>query len=302
MKDIARPLTRTSLYRYWSGMTSFSVWGMTLVALTVAGAALAGCGDTSNFVGDMPENGGSGGTKANAGSSSGGTTSHAGATSTGGTTSHAGSTSVAGTGSGGTSQGGTGAGGTSSQGGTGTGGTDPGDCAQLSGNWIRCGQGRGVVHRTAPGKCDSKLPHADAIKPIDPQLDECTKDTECTAKPNGFCAAFYPGFIEGQAHNYCAYGCTQDADCADGQVCQCGTEIGACVSARDCKSDQDCQGGLCAQYDACPGVPSYEFACQKPGDQCASDAQCQQSNPNKQFCTVTGNDQHRECVSAQCAI
>lgn len=299
MKKSSRLLTHTGVYRYWSGMTSFSVWGTTLVAITVAGAALAGCGETSNFVGNMPENGGSGGTTSNAGSSSGGTTSHAGTTSGG--TSSAGTTSVAGTGSGGTAQGGTGAGGTT-HGGTGTGGTDPGNCTKLSGNWTSCDQGHGVVHRTAPGKCESKLPGAGSLDPIDPQLDECTKDSECTAKPNGFCAAAYADFTQNKPHNYCDYGCTQDADCSQGQICQCGAEIGACVSARDCKSDQDCQGGLCAQYDACPGVPSYDFACQKPNDQCTSNAQCQQSDPNKQFCAVTGNDSHRECVGVQCQI
>jgi hypothetical protein len=152
-----------------------------------------------------------------------------------------------------------------------------------------------------PGKCDSKLPHAGSIPALDPQSDECTQDSQCTAKPNGFCSALHPGFIEVKAHNVCIYGCTQDSECGAAEICQCGTEIGACVSARACRSDQDCQGLLCAQFDVCPGVPSYDFACQKPNDECVTDADCRAANPEKQFCTV-GASGHRECVGVACAI
>jgi hypothetical protein len=303
LKKSSRPLTHIDARRYWSGMTSFSVWGTTLVAITVAGAALAGCGETSNFVGNLPEGGGSGGTTSNAGSSNGGSAPHGGTTASAGTTSSGGKSSSGGTGLGGDAPlaGTTSTGGSVATGGTGTGGV-PGNCTPLSGNWISCDQGQGLVHRTAPGKCDSKLPHAEALQPIDPQLDECTKDTECTAKPNGYCAVFYPGFTNTKRHNYCAYGCLTDADCGQGQACQCGSEIGECTSATTCKSDEDCQGGLCLQFDSCPGVPAYDFACQTPSDQCATNTQCRESDAGKQFCTVVGNDNHRECDGVQCAI
>jgi hypothetical protein len=186
-------------------------------------------------------------------------------------------------------------------GGTGMGGADPGNCTQLSGNWISCEQGHGLVHRTAPGTCDSKLPRAGSIDPIDAQLDECTKDTECTAKPNGYCTPWHQGLSNVKNHNFCAYGCLTDADCGQGAACQCGTEFGTCTSATTCKSDQDCQGGLCAQFDPCPGVPSYDFACQTSADQCQTDTECRERDSGKQFCTVVGNDRHRECAGVQCA-
>ena len=76
--------------------------------------SVVGCGETSNFVGNMPDEGGSGGTKSDGGTTGGGTTSRAG-TSSGGVTSHAG------TGSGGTTP----SGGTTQSGGTSAGGTTP---------------------------------------------------------------------------------------------------------------------------------------------------------------------------------
>lgn len=303
MKKIARRLTHTRALRYWSGMTSLKVWGSALVVV-MSTASAVGCGETSNFVGNMPDDGGSGGTSSGAGTNGGGSGNKGGSTSQAGTGTTAGTTSTAGTGNGGTSQGGTGQGGTGQGGststaGTGMGGGTTGDCTQLSGNWTICKDG--PVHRTAPGKCDSKLPHAGSIPAVDPQLDECTSDSQCTAKPNGFCSVLYPGFSDVKAHNSCSYGCTQDSDCGENQACQCGSEIGECTTSIQCKSDKDCQGGLCAQFDACPGVPTYDFQCQNPADECASDADCRAKDANKQFCAI-GQSGHRECVGVECAI
>jgi hypothetical protein len=273
-------------------MRHFQVWGLSFLLVT-----MVGCGETANLVGNMPDEGGSGGTKSNGGTDSAGTTSHAGA-SNGGVTSHAG------TGSGGTTQsGGTGAGGTTPSGGTGMGGATNGGtgmggavtgCQALGGNWQTCD--RGIVHRTEPGQCENKLTGSGTVQPISAQLDECTKDSQCTKQPMGYCAASVGGLIE--PHNACFYGCQKDSDCDASLVCLCGSSIGTCVRSSGCASDQDCSGGsLCTTYDTCPGVPVTDFACQKPADQCTTDADC--TGTPTQFCAI-GNGDHRECVPGQC--
>ncbi len=289
MKNSPGAVTQGGSARYRRGMRHLQVWGFTLL--------LASCGETSNFVGSMPDDGGSGGSKANGGTASGGGTSNAGTTSNGGAMAYAGTASGGTSPSGGTQNGGNDTGGATHNGGSGMGGV-PAGCIQQSGNWIGCDNG--LVHRTAPGKCDSKLPRATAIPPTNPDLDECTKDSECTEKPNGFCDVLVGGFVQVQPHNICAYGCLLDAECAENTVCRCGAFVGECRSATDCKSDQDCSdGALCTQFDSCPGVPKVtDFACQKPADTCTANGDCKDGS--KQFCSVNGD--HRECVGVHCAI
>jgi hypothetical protein len=283
-------------------MTDFKVWGSTLVVVAV----VVGCGETSNFVGTGPA-GGNGGTasggnatggNATGGNATGGSSSKAGSSSSAGKSASAGS-DAGGSGSGGdVAAGGTSAGGSVATGGSGMGGGDPtGDCTKRSGNWLSC---KGGLHRTEPGKCQSKLPRAGAIPPTKPDLDECTKDSECTAKPNGFCDVLPSGFVPVEPHNICAYGCLQDSDCSDGAVCLCGDFIGSCETAPSCKSDEDCTGGaLCTQYDSCPGVPVSSFACQTPNDQCQTNVDCVEAS--KRFCSISGNDGSRACVGVRCA-
>ncbi|HWA72299.1 MAG TPA: hypothetical protein VG937_08200 [Polyangiaceae bacterium] len=43
-------------------------------------------------------------------------------------------------------------------------------------------------------------------------------------------------------------GCIEDADCGAGQICECGFDIGRCLSA-SCATDDDCGDGLCARLD-----------------------------------------------------
>jgi hypothetical protein len=274
-------------------MMHLKAWGSTFVIL----AAAVGCGETSNFVGTTTDGGTSAG-----GTASGGMKSQAGSNSQAGTKSSAGTGSggtgeSAGTGSGGTSEsGGTALGGETSSGGTGIGGRASTGCKDLGGNWQSCDNG---VHRTEPGKCTSKLPRADAIKPLDPTLDECTKDSECTKQANGYCSVLQGGFVAVKPHNICFYGCTQDSDCTETTACLCGPFIGTCEQASTCKSDKDCSGGaLCGQFDSCPGVPVSDFACTNPQDQCTTNADCQQAN--KQFCSVR-NAGYRECTGVECA-
>jgi hypothetical protein len=292
LKNSSGAVTHAGRLRYWPGMTDFKLWGSTLVIAAV----VAGCGDTTNFVGTTPDEGGAGGTKTSGGASSAGSTSKAGAASNAGS-------SVGGSAGGGSSTGGSvangGTAGSMANGGfAGTIIDPPGPgCTKLSGNWMSCEDG--IVHRTEPGKCDSKLPRAAAIPPTAADLDECTKDSQCTTKPNGYCGVSQGGFVQTKPHNICVYGCLQDAECNDGSICECGGLIGACTSAPACKSDKDCAGGmLCTQYDSCPGIPEVSFACQDPADRCITDADC--TDPNMQFCSV-GQTQHRECVGVRCA-
>ena len=287
-------MTHGGRFRYWRVMTDFKLWGSTLVIAAV----VAGCGGTSNFVGTTPDEGGAGGTKQmSGGASSAGSTSKAGATSNAGS-STGGSSDGGSTTGGGVSNGGTGGG--ISNGGFGGAIIDPPGpgCTKLSGNWMSCDNG--LVHRAAPAQCASKLPRAAAIPPTDAALDECTKDSQCTAKPNGYCGVLHSGFVPTKPHNICLYGCLQDSECSDGSICECGDFVGSCTSAPACKSDKDCTGGaLCTQYDSCPGVPGVtSFACQDPADKCETNADCTQ--PNLQFCSI-GETQHRECVGVRCA-
>jgi hypothetical protein len=300
LKKSSSAVTHAARLRYWPGMTDFKVWGATFVMV----AGVVGCGETANFVGTGPGAGGSGGTtstsggSASGGSANGGSSSKAGSPSSAGK--NAGGIDAGGTGSGGSSPtGGNSTGGSVATGGTGMGGGDPigPGCSKQSGNWLTCDNG--LVHRTEPGKCESKLPRAAAIAATKPDMDECTKDSECSAKPNGFCDVLQNGFIPVQPHNICVYGCLQDADCSEGTVCLCGDLIGHCETAPACKSDKDCTGGtLCTQYDSCPGVPVHAFACQTTNDKCETDADCVENG--KQFCSL-GNDGQRDCVGVRCA-
>jgi hypothetical protein len=226
--------------------------------------ALGGCSEGANLIGNVEDIGGSGGTSNRAGNSNGGSTSSAGS------------------------------GGTSSSGGK----APTGDCATGSGNWVSCENGS--VHRTVPGTCESKLPRARTLPAMNTALDQCTQDSQCAEKPNGYCTVIYNGFLP-ETHNGCLYGCLTDAECGPNDVCQCGEDIGNCTTSSGCKSDQDCSGGAwCSRFDSCPGVPTYDYGCEKPTDQCRTNLDCAGSSAG-QFCSE-GPAGIRECTREQCAI
>jgi hypothetical protein len=269
-------VTRSSVLRYQLGMRHNLAWSSGLAALSLVIA----CGETSNLVGEDPI-AGSSGAGSTAGKSSGGTAAGGGASggaapggaqSTGGSNSLAGSAGKAPT----------------------AGSHDPGNCTKGDGNWVTCDSG--VVHREKPGTCTSSLPRPQPQPATATGLDECTSDSECTEKPNGYCHLPPVGFVPVEPHNVCSYGCTTDADCGVNQACRCGDGIGNCVSSRGCLSDQDCDGTLCSRYDACPGVPTYDFACQDPADQCQTGQDC--TEPGEQFCALEG--EHRACAGVVC--
>jgi len=248
-----------------------------------SGAGASGGGTTANA--GAP---GSAGSPGVGGASNGGATNSAGSPSAGGTTDSGGASSAGAPGTAGTSNSG------------GAGGAPNAACQDpvaLGGGWERCKNG--LVHRPTPGKCEY-APRATPI-PATGAADQCTKDNQCTANPNGYCEFVSAGNTSGPSANFCAYGCLADADCGAGKVCQCGGVAGAgvCGSAPSCKSDSDCGGALCTTYDSAPGCMSLTFACQTPADKCEANSDCPPSG-NGSICTMSGA--HRVCAPISCAF
>jgi hypothetical protein len=150
----------------------------------------------------------------------------------------------------------------------------------------RCASG--ALHRLAANTCGNKLPRDGVTCPAD--VGGCTSDAECTDAPNGMC---HQGGFDGGCS--CSYGCTTDSECGDGQICVCGEFIGHCAEAT-CKTDSDCDGGLCTTWVTEPGCGGIAFACSTTADECGGDGDC----PQGEQCTMEGG--HRVCVDPQCAI
>lgn len=149
----------------------------------------------------------------------------------------------------------------------------------------------GWRHRAKNVECPSRLPRATVLPPSpQPASDACTRDTDCP-DVNAYCS---PSL--GQlSSNFCFPGCVRDSDCGEGNICQCGEFIGACVKA-SCVDDASCGDGvLCASYTYLPGCDMPAFACQAAGDRCASDAHC----TTLERCTL--NEQgFRVCAPLHC--
>jgi len=110
----------------------------------------------------------------------------------------------------------------------------------------------GLVVRTSRQACPTGAPREEECRGT---RKRCTKDSECKAKPNGYCANSGDGLGCG-----CQYGCVTDQDCRENEVCLCGDPVGSCVAVT-CK-DEDCRApNRCATYhDGC----SYEpFSCRE---------------------------------------
>jgi len=268
--------------------------------LSALGATqLVACGGTSVFTSSDAAGAGSGGSgnaPGSAGSNPGGSGNSAGVSGF----NTAGST-AAGSGNGGTSSGGT----TGSAGGGGVGAS-----AGATNNHFPCknphDEGNGFVqcddfrHRREAGTCTSHVPRANPV-PTE-SASTCTYDTDCTAKPHGWCQPNIQ--IAGSS---CNYGCVQDTDCGENQLCECGEPVGRCVRA-ECTSAADCASGfLCKGYDASQGCGSIVYACQSSTDACGSDRDC---NPNMQTggvltgkqCVLGAASIGFQCVPGGCAI
>ncbi len=189
---------------------------------------------------------------------------------------------------------GTTAGGSSAAGETGGTVQNPFPCVDPTddGNIESCASG--PEHRKAADACDSLLPRPDAV--TDAADAPCTRDTDCTAFPNGYCGSYT---VIGQRRFGCLYGCVTDSDCGAGSACLCGDFIGRCVKA-DCVTDADCDPGfLCSESDETSGCAETVLTCQRPSDQCAVDADCDPAHP---VCSVGMPHGARTCVSRLCVV
>jgi hypothetical protein len=151
----------------------------------------------------------------------------------------------------------------------------------LGGGYERCESG--VVHRASSGICNSFIDPNAVVNPM-LGMGECTKNSDCTARPHGYCnTPGYPGAISA-----CAYGCVNDSECAKGSICLCNSLIGTCVEAT-CAKDSDCEDHLlCMKGTTTIGVgcgSTDSFAC---GPMCRTDADCPSSISGPGTC-VMGN-------------
>ncbi len=139
----------------------------------------------------------------------------------------------------------------------------------------------GLKHRPEIVACQLALPRPgiDCGGGFDPS--GCNTDSDCTEAPNGYC-------VSGQVC-YCTYACKTDADCADGQLCECRGSVSACVPAAGCKVDADCPGSICATHlTECGGTG---YSCVTDADDCTTNADCKQGqqclyNGSRRYCGV----------------
>jgi len=169
---------------------------------------------------------------------------------------------------------------------------------ELGYGFVQCA---GFRHRREIGTCPSSIPRPDPI-PGPTRFDECIYDAECTAQPYGWC---FVGYQLGEAH--CEYGCLQDSDCADNQLCECGPFIGRCLKA-ECTTDADCRTGyFCRDNDVSGGCGPTTYACQTAGDTCTNDSDCNPPPPamaweDQSTCRFDAEAAHFQCIPGGCVI
>jgi hypothetical protein len=168
---------------------------------------------------------------------------------------------------------------------------------------VECGDS-GVLHRIDAVACPVLLPRATGPctgRGTNPDAgQECTNDSDCTARPLGTCNL-------GSGHFPtcgCSYGCVHDSDCATGELCQCGAPVGACLPA-SCHIDSQCpEGSLCASsplgWGGCSWDPlSRVYACESTADTCLTDLDCKDAQ--SPACGMSPDAGTRACGPAQLA-
>jgi hypothetical protein len=153
------------------------------------------------------------------------------------------------------------------------------------------------LRRVGGATCTSSVPRSAPVEGSFPDLDECTRDSECEHLHLGHCAERDDGNTL-----VCVPGCETDADCEEGRVCFCGEDyglpVGRCVPA-SCDSAADCEPGYeCVFSESEPGCPSFRFDCQTPNDSCGSAVDCYGFSPNPTFCAH--GDNGFGCSITQC--
>lgn len=151
----------------------------------------------------------------------------------------------------------------------------------------------GPTHRREKRDCPSLLPRPERIGA---DGEACRFDSDCTARPNGYCRSH--ATLAGSGVG-CDYGCIRDEECGAGSICACANPVGTCVKS-SCTTDASCGAGLkCAEgYTGFPYPAGFNrtcdrtFACQTAGDTCKGKLDC----PGMQYCGVTANG--RSCESA----
>ena len=131
----------------------------------------------------------------------------------------------------------------------------------------------GLVTRPGTVSCESTLPSTTTCS-VDPLMDTCASDADCTERAHGFCAE--SGGFDGPGGCNCSYGCVVDDDCGSDALCICGSDIGHCEPA-NCRIDADCgEGHFCAHWDSnddpCTG---QGWACTTDEDECTVHADCE---------------------------
>jgi hypothetical protein len=243
------------------------------------------CGGTAMSSGDDDENeGGGSGNGGRAGVGASGAL--GGKASAGGAGGKAGSASKAGAGS--AAEGGTETGGATNSGGAPGRACTNGRLETLSG-LLRCAEGYWArptakecelpvglpaAEGGAGGQAPGPLPRANGAA--------CDVDDDCRQFELGYCregSACDQGF--GGQSGSCASGCGTDADCGPGYICLCdgSTHGGECVRS-SCGTDEDCVSGMvCASLG---GFDEYSFSCTTAQDECATSADCNDSESCEQ--------------------
>jgi hypothetical protein len=160
--------------------------------------------------------------------------------------------------------------------------------------FVRCENG--VKRRRSIETCYVAVPRPDRLPEV--MGATCSSDGDCQDPiygPYGHCAM---ATIVGEvAPRHCSTGCASDADCDDGWICECGDFVGRCMIA-SCTSDADCTPGFfCQTHDRLPGCSILGYACQRPGDACGSDADC---NAASKCSAGDHGDRERTCSPMTC--
>ncbi len=148
--------------------------------------------------------------------------------------------------------------------------TDP----PVPSGFVACGAA--LPHRATAVTCE--VPAAPTSCTDNTAGGNCKTNADCTDKPHGSCRQdiiFGGLLIDGTCS--CSYGCAQDSDCADGQICRCaGDGLGptaACITA-ECSVDADCGEQQCAGNISTCSDSIYALHCTTPGDTCNSNGEC----------------------------